>query len=137
MLGEETRQHLHLDSDREHGFLYSETVLTASQQRRDSDVFVSTSHVMTRCPLGSTGIAYASAHWHLSRWVGCQVNLQGRLYSPLKVMGCNVLLFMCMCVLGLEETSPSTSTSSETLSAGSYLTIFSVALETGEGNRIT
>ena len=44
---------------------------------------------------------------------------------------------MFVCILGLEETSLSTSTSSEILSTGFYLTIFSVGLETGEENRIT
>ena len=44
---------------------------------------------------------------------------------------------MFVCILGLEETSLSTSTSSEILSTAFYLTIFSVGLETGEENRIT
>lgn len=58
------------------------------------------------------------------------------LYFPSEVTGCNQLR-VCVPVLGLEETSLSISTSLETPSAGFYLTIFSVDLETGEGNRIT
>ena len=58
------------------------------------------------------------------------------LRCPPEVMGRNQL-HVCVHVLGLEETSPSTSTSLETPSTGFYLTIFSVDLETGEGNRTT
>lgn len=67
--------------------------------------------------------------------------LEGKQYLlglcfPPEVTGRNQL-HVCVCVLGLEETSLSTSTSLETPSTGFYLTIFSADLETGEGNRIT
>lgn len=52
-------------------------------------------------------------------------------------MNCNEFPVCVPGVLGSEETSLSTSTSLETPSVGFYPTIFSVALETGEENRIT
>jgi hypothetical protein len=72
--------------------------------------------------------------------LGLEVDLEGKPHPGRPQFSLEqwvVTRSLFACVLGSEESSLSTSTSSETPSAGSYLTIFSVALETGEGNRIT